>query len=259
MHWIPGVILNIFSIFMSGFSMAHIQQFYVSPENVKEQVLYLVGDEVRHALRVLRKKVGETITAVDGRGNRYRGFLKEIKKDRVVVDITHAQIDVEKPHHHLTLAQAVPRGLRFDWVIEKGTEIGVSSFQPILSRYSIAHPGSRLERWHKLALSAMKQSGRCRCPNVVPPLPFPDVLRNYADASLLIAHEDGIHFEIDLIANPSRIILFVGPEGGFSQEELSQAKSNGAVVVTLGGYRLRSETAALVGAIKILDAVGQLG
>ena len=239
--------------------MAHVQQFYVLPENVKEQVLYLVGDEVRHALRVLRKKIGETITAVDGRGNRYKGLLKEIKKDGLVVGITHAEIDVEKPCRHLTLAQAVPKGGRFDWVIEKGTEIGVSSFQPILSRYSVADPGSRLQRWRKLALSAMKQSGRCRCPDVVPPLPFPDVIHNYADASLLIAHEDGIHFEASLLRNSSQIVLFVGPEGGFSQQELSQAKNNGAVVVTLGRYRLRSETAGLVGAIKILDAADQLG
>jgi len=238
--------------------MPHFQQFYVSPDNVKKRVFYLVGGEVRHALRVLRKKVGDTISAADGRGNRYEGHLQEIFPERLVISITRSEIDVEKPRPHLTLAQAVPRGGRFDWVIEKGTEIGVSSFQPILSRYSIADPGSRIDRWRKLALSAMKQSGRCRCPEVLPPLPFTDVLTKYANSALLIAHENGIHLMSDIHVDNPRIVLLVGPEGGFTHDELLQAEKAGAVVLSLGKFRLRSETAGLVGAVKILDAAGQL-
>lgn len=243
--------------------MSHHYQFYVDPQQVKKNIFFLEGEEFRHAVRVLRKKVGDSLAAVDGLGNCYEGQIEEITKTQLKVRVAFQKQNKGEPKLFLTLAQAVPKGSFFDWVVEKGTEIGVSAFQPMLTKYSLFDPSSRIERWRHKALSAMKQCGRSRCPEILSPLEFSYLIDNNSDIPAFIAHE-GFQNSSDtdlaaVLKSPYRAIVFIGPEGGFSQEEFDLAVKNGVQPISLGSRRLRSETAGVVAAVKLLSAAGDLG
>ncbi|HPG41570.1 MAG TPA: RsmE family RNA methyltransferase [bacterium] len=240
---------------------AHFQQFYVQPDNVHNDRFVLDGEEFIHAARVLRMKTGDAIEAVDGQGNLYSGKIISMSSKELVAGIYEQQLNAGEPKLYLTLAQAVPKGSNFDLVVEKGTEIGISAFQPVITARSIVSPEARGNRWGKKALVAMKQCGRSRCPDILPPLDFTAALELYTRDLLIIAHESHAETRTDLdkrIASATRVTLFIGPEGGFTAEEFARALQFGALPMNLGPRRLRSETAGLVAAIKILDMAREL-
>jgi len=241
--------------------MGHLQQFYVDPINVRSSSFVLADQESLHAVRVLRKKVGDTLMAVDGQGNRYTGQIKEIGKREILVTIESHEKNSGEPVLHLTLAQAVPKGHYFDWAVEKGTEIGISAFQPILTERSIVDPSMRLDRWRHKALAAMKQCGRTVCPQIFEPKKFIDLLSERPECAF-IAYEHAEHTAQNSLGeklkNCRRAILFVGPEGGFTDEEINLALDHDVHFLSLGPRRLRSETAGLVGAVQLLTASGDL-
>lgn len=243
--------------------MSHLQQFYVNVDDVGNESFVIRDSEAAHAIRVLRKKVGEELVAVDGLGMRYSGPIVEINPNSLRVAIARREQNVGEPSLNLVLAQAVPRGPHFDWVVEKGTEVGISAFQPILTERSIIDPTSRIERWKKKALAAMKQCGRSKCPQVLQPMLFAEYLRSIpADACAFLAHES-LPASADgdlaaLLKKSSQAILFVGPEGGFTPEEFQMAIDKKVLPIRLGPRRLRSETAGLVGAVKLFAAAGDL-
>ncbi len=243
--------------------MSHDYQLYVHPKKVGKGVFFLDGDELFHAVKVLRKKVGDSLAAVDGLGNCYEGRVEDISSLQLKVRIASHKRNKREPELFLTLAQAVPKGSYFDWVVEKGTEIGVSAFQPILTRYSLFDPSSRIERWRHKALSAMKQCGRSRCPEILPPDRLAHLIKANPDIPAFIAHEsyqDSSKMDFSTqLKSSSRAIVFIGPEGGFSPEEFYLAVENGVHPISLGSRRLRSETAGIVAAVKLLSASGDLG
>ena len=188
--------------------------------------------------------------------------LKVLKKKHLDAEIQQKDQNICEPSVQLTLAQAVPKGSRFDIVVEKGTEIGISAFLPILTERSIPDPSNRSTRWQQKAIAAMKQSGRCRCPDILQPMKFNDAVDFYADSTQYIAHaDDSVDYKKDLLdakTNKGCIVLFVGPEGGFTENEVQYALAHHVELISLGIRRLRSETAGLVGAIKILSTAGEL-
>lgn len=237
--------------------------FYAPPENFTAGFVELTGDEHRHLTRVLHHKIGDRITVVDGAGN--AAVAGEIVfSDRAVTRIkTHTITkNIGEPAVHLTLAQAVPKGARFDWVVEKATEIGVSAFIPLLSEHSEVRPGSgKTERWRRLALAAMKQSCRSVWPKVSEPTPFFELwqtIKNFDLAILAHPTENDILKDLASQVMPQKVLLMVGPEGGFTEEEIEFAQKSGCKLLSLGPRRLRSETAGLVVATKVLAAFGQL-
>ncbi len=237
---------------------ADVQQFYVQPEHVFDDHFILVKDELRHAIRALRKSAGDVIEAVDGQGNAYSGTIVSISKDEAKVSLANHSKNPGEPSIHLTLAQAVPKGSHFDIVIEKGTEIGISRFQPVITQRSIADPSSRIDRWRKKALAAMKQCGRSCCPEILPPVPFERYVEQVNSKVSFIAHE---HFSASKVPESLSVkscTLFIGPEGGFTEDEVNIALSNNVFPLQLGQRRLRSETAGIVGAVKLLLMFGEL-
>jgi 16S rRNA (uracil1498-N3)-methyltransferase len=240
----------------------HFEQYFVDPAHVSATSFFLQGSEFDHAAKVKRKRVGEKLAAVDGAGNKYTGIIKSIGKNQLVVEIDHLDKDAGEPKLQLVIAQAVPKGPQFDLVIEKGTEIGVSVFQPILTEYSIVNPAGRLERWQQKALAAMKQCGRSRCPQILPPVNLAEAFSRYADCTSFIVHPFAGY---DAAAAPERvasgrnIVLYVGPEGGFTDVEFALAIKEGIVPLSLGVRRLRSETAGLAAAVQVLTWAGELG
>ncbi len=241
---------------------SNFQQFYVKPENVRSDHFVIEGDEFKHATKVLRKQPGDVLTAVDGKGRLYSGVILNVEKNQLSVSLQDVADNVGEPGLKLTLAHAVPKGSHFDWVVEKGTEIGVSAFLPINTRRSIAHPESRLTRYQLKALTAMKQCGRSCWPIVYEPVAFAELFKRPAYDKIFIAHEQFASqnsLEHHDLRNVSQVLVCIGPEGGFTDDEFELALNSGSVPLGLGPRRLRSETAALVACMRILSWAGELG
>lgn len=242
--------------------MAHLQHFYVAPSSVTADEIVLRDGEYRHAVRVLRKMVGDSITAVDGRGHLYRAVVTAIDRTTLHARIEKMEVDVAEPRLRLTLAVGLLKGERMDWIVEKGSEIGIAAFQPMVTMRSVVKAHLRLPRWQEKALAAMKQCGRSWCINILPLRPLQDLLSSWHGKPIIVAHEQswGTNEDIEKIVNDfSEVLLLVGPEGGFDDSEIQMAKQHGALSLSLGCRRLRSETAALVAAARLLTMAGDLG
>ncbi len=243
--------------------MSRREIFFASPQNFKGDIVTLVDDELHHLTRVLHHKVGDRVTVVDGAG------VAAVDSEIIAIDRDGARVRILKkvrrygePYVHLTLAQAVPKGSRFDWLIEKATEIGVSEFMPLLCERGEVEAGAgKIERWRRLALAAMKQSCRSFCPVVNAPLSFEAICRQGRDYHLrLLAHEgsDDALRHAGATPPPRRVLLAIGPEGGFTDTELQRAKDSNFQLLSLGPRRLRAETAGIVAITKLLTLFGQL-
>ncbi|MFQ5863987.1 MAG: RsmE family RNA methyltransferase [bacterium] len=250
--------------------MAQKDFFYVRPEDVVKDSLTLQKDEFHHLIHVHRKKTGDSFLAIDGIGTLYDCQIEELEKDSLKARILKKRRNVGEPVFQLTLALALLKKARFDWVVEKGTEIGISKFIPVLSnQIVVSEYACKPERWQRIALAAMKQCGRSCLPTIETPKPIETICENCFDYGLkLIAHEKysghNLNDIFKSLAQKSHLefiksgILLLGPEGGFTDEEVEMALRYGFSAFTLGSRRLRSETAALVGSALILDRMDEL-
>ncbi len=224
--------------------------FYAPPSNVSSGFITIDGDECAHLTHVMRKKVGDTIRVVDGTGNAYDARIEEIARRSARCNILQHHRRLHEPDREVTLGVALLKnGSKFDFLVEKCTELGVSSIVPLLTERTIPQR-ARTDRYQKLALAAMKQSARCVLPTVHNVEHFTAFLSPVPQSSLkLIPHEQ--------VATPTltdvlrgrafqSIVVCIGPEGGFSDEEIDQAQAAGFIPVSLGTRRLRTETAAIV-------------
>ena len=234
-----------------------ITNFYCEPENINRDSLRIVGEEKKHIVSVLRCKKGDLIDVADGRGNVYRVEIADIKKDEVHCKIISEKSAENEPEIHLSLAQPLCQGYKMDWLIEKATEIGVSSVIPLLTERTIVKLGdskkekAKTHRWRKIAIASMKQSLRSFLPDIKPVTQFKKLLpeiKKY-DLTLLGSLESDAKNLKDILQlekSTKKILAVVGPEAGFTDEELFQLKSAGAIPVRLGQRRLRTETAGIV-------------
>lgn len=248
--------------------MKHREFFYTEPDNISQNSLQIKGEELKHLARVMRKKERDVIEVVDGQANLYTVVLTKITKQFAEGEIQKRTRYAGEPNFHLTLAQAIPKGNRFDLVVEKGTEIGVSAFVPLLCEHSIiADSSSRLSRWKKIAIAAMKQSTRSILPEILPAQTIHDVTRKKGLLKLgLIADSgDGARSLSEVISELKQkstqlksAILLIGPEGGFSANEVKLAMDNGFYRFSLGSRRLRSETAGIVASAILMELMGEM-
>ncbi len=245
--------------------MKHRDYFYTPPDNIKTGIVEIIGEEHKHLSRVLRKNVRDIVQIVDGKGNLYTVLLTEITRNFTRGKIEKRTRFAGEPHFELTLAQAVSKGNRFDLIIEKGTEIGVSAFVPLICENSVMEiTTNRLKRWDKLAIAAIKQCGRSVLPDILPPQSIHDVMDNTGLQKLgLIAHPEGkcthlstmIHELKKEKVNINSAIVLIGPEAGFSEQEVRLAVENNFKPFTLGPRRLRSETAGIVASAILMELV----
>lgn len=234
-----------------------ITNFYTDPEKINQETLTIDGDEARHILSVLRRGAGDEIDVVDGRGTKYRVMIEEVSRDFLQGRILSRTRMENEPDGHVTLAQAICRKERMDFLVEKATEIGVSSVIPIVTQKNLVKVGgasrekAKIDRWRRLAIAAMKQSLRTVLPEIHDVTPFDQLLPQIGNFDLcLIASLDKDAKSVreceQLKTRPDRVLLIVGPEAGFTDEELSEAVALGAIPVNLGSRRLRTETAGIV-------------
>jgi len=250
-----------------------ITYFYVEPKNVGKNFLKIEGEEAKHICLVLRKGKGEIIEVVDGEGIKYQVLITGTGKDWVQGKILTQIRKENEPLTHLTLAQALIKGLRMDFLVEKITEIGVSSIIPLIAEKSLIKLGkdkkefARLNRWKRIAISGMKQSLRSRLPQIQKPVLFEELLATIKDYDLaLIACQTKKSIRLrrikeifELKRRLKKILLLVGPESGFTQKELDQAFQAGIIPVSLGPRRLRAETAGILFSSLVLYELEDLG
>lgn len=228
--------------------------FYIPPEKISGNTIIIDGETFHHLKNVLRKKTGATVFITDGSGNRYITEIVNIAKSSMTAQIVDKSY-VERRHGlRCGLAFVPVKGARNDYTIEKGTELGINSFFPFISEHSVVQTisYSRLQRFERIAISAMLQSKQCYIP-AIQPLKDINALANVFTQydCVFVAHEDG-QKAIDNSA--SSVLLIIGSEGGFDAHEVSFLANKGARLMSLGTHRLRSETAAVVGITKILTA-----
>ena len=204
--------------------------------------------ESKHAVRVLRLSNGDPIQLIDGKGNFYEAKVIEANPKKCRVVVTKTISDFEKRNHYLHLAVAPTKNIdRFEWFLEKATEIGIDEITPILCEHS-ERKVIKSERLEKVIISAMKQSLKAYLPKLNPLTPLKDFLDTDFDGEKFIAHcydQDKRELKKEISFDNSTLIL-IGPEGDFSEEEIQLAINNQFIPVSLGESRLRTETAAVV-------------
>jgi len=230
-------------------------RFY-APGPWTEGKAQLEGDEARHLARVRRVESGELVTLFDGRGRSATAEVIAIARDRVSLSIVE-EGDLDRSlAGPLVLATAVPKGDRFDWLVEKATELGVSRLVPLVTSRSVVDPrSSKLDRLRRLIIEASKQSGRSRLMDLGPPITWAEWLRHGSTGieTVFLAHPSGDRLIEASKPDFSRGIGFaIGPEGGFSDMEVEEAREAGHRVIALGPTILRVETAALAACVAVL-------
>ena len=211
----------------------------------------LVGDEARHLARVLRAAVGDDVRVFDGSGLEWPARVLAIGRDAVDLAVGEPVPGGSQPKLVLTLAVALPKGERQKWLVEKLTELGVARLLPLATTRGVAEATpSAVERLRRGVIEACKQCGRATLMEIGEPRAIADVLRERAaDTRLLVADPGG--GALDSSAADRATLGFVGPEGGFTADELALLAAAGAARIGLGPHVLRVETAAIALAARL--------
>jgi 16S rRNA (uracil1498-N3)-methyltransferase len=246
-----------------------ITNFIVEPANITAGRLTLVGDEARHLSQVLRAKVGDTFSAIDGSGMKYRAIIQVIEKNSVSGLISATTRLENEPLFHVALAQGICRPNKMDEIVEKGTELGVSSFIFYYSDKGYSRPdedGSpdkKISRLIKVTRAAAKQSRRSIIPQIQELIAYEDLLdlrKNYdlALAALIDPTSRPVVYYLDNPSQLKKILLLVGPESGLSKDEEAACLAAGFMPASLGPRRLRTETAGILFPALVLNHLGDL-
>ena len=226
--------------------MSKTTRFY-SQKLPKGQKVRIEGEEARH-MHVLRLKKEDQICLFDGKGNELLGKIEVIAPKNVEIRVL-AREKVRIDRVSVDLATAIPKGKRFDWLIQKATELGIVRIVPILTKRGVVIPKKegKSERWSRIAVEGAKQSQRSTVPEITEAIKYADFL-NFIDGYDLkiIADPKAKHLKQALHKRtPARVLLLIGPEGGFTDEEIDKAKQKGFIPASLGKEILRVETAGI--------------
>jgi 16S rRNA (uracil1498-N3)-methyltransferase len=238
-------------------------RFLVAPQALSGPHAVLTGPQLRH-LRARRLRVGSELVLADGAGRQRWGVVVRIDRHQAMIQMSDAQAAQRDSALHLTLAQAVLKSDKLDWVIEKGTELGVSEFVVFDCERTVGRAaGDRPVRWGRLARSAAQQSQRSRLPSITGPVAFEDVIARRSEALRLLFWEQeqpGSLAEVHRQRpDASSVLAIIGPEGGFSTAEAQRAAAAGLQLVGLGPRILRAETAAVAAVAVCQFLWGDLG
>ena len=232
------------------------QQFFAEPSMIREGHVFLEGPDVNHMKNVLRMKQGEDVRISDSTGKTYLCSIQAYEEKRAVLDILkELDADTELPSR-IWLFQGLPKGDKMELIVQKAVELGVYSVVPFSAKRSIVRldekkAEKKRDRWQAVAKGAAEQSGRSIIPEVQPLRDLAGALQMAAGLDVvLIPYEQeegmkGMARAVSGIRPGQSVGVFIGPEGGFEEEEVRQAVESGAVPVSLGKRILRTETAGL--------------
>jgi 16S rRNA (uracil1498-N3)-methyltransferase len=217
-------------------------------ENIEANIAILDPEETRHCTQVLRKKEGDSIFFIDGKGGFYEGSIQEIQKKSCIIEVLKKEEAYQKRSFHLHIAIAPTKNMnRLEWFLEKATEIGIDEISPVICQRSERRK-CRIDRLQKIVLSATKQSLKAYLPDLHEPIPFKQFIQQQrADTLLKYIAQGAENMPLkDNYQAGNNVLVIIGPEGDFTKEELDLAFQNGFQGINLGKSRLRTETAGLV-------------
>lgn len=227
-----------------------VEYFYTPPDHIGSDQLVIEGEEFAHLTHVMRRRVGDAIRVVDGVGATLEATIREINNRQAHCIITARFLNLNEPPVRIHLGVAILKNSsKFDFLVEKTTELGVAEITPLLTERTIPRH-AKTDRWQKVALAAMKQSGRSVLPRIHSLTPLHEfVALTPTERLRLMPHEktEGSRIAQALGEHDGKdITLCIGPEGGFTVDEVTLGERAGFLPVSLGPRRLRTETAAIV-------------
>ena len=231
-------------------------RFYVSPEYIKDKKIVISSAEARHIKNVLRVGKGDMITVFDGTGREYAVLVENMASTKVEGRIIEERMVQTETQIEITLFQGLPKSGKMDFVIEKCTELGAKKIVPVLTARSIPdidekNINKRMARWERIAREATKQCGRTQVPQVSKIIQLQDAFKEKFDLCLILWEGEkdcklkDVLNKYEIFKYPCRVGIFIGPEGGFTREEIGQARYNNAISISLGPRILRTETAGM--------------
>lgn len=244
-------------------------RFFVNPHQIIGDTVRFRPEQAHQISRVLRMHMGDHLLVLDGTGPVFEVVLQQVETAAVTGQIVSRDPATGEPRTYLTLYQSLLKRDKFEWVLQKGTEIGVSRFVPVITRRSLVRDAATVspdkqERWQRIITEAAEQSGRGRLPVLAGPMQFEAAVADAIATSdrVLIAWEEtntgNLASALAGLSAAASVALFIGPEGGYDAAEVALAQAQGVTAVTFGPRILRTETAALVGPALILQALGDM-
>lgn len=233
-------------------------------ENINEEKIILDGESARHIAKSLRMRVGDVICVTDGGGDDYGCQIEEITKDEVVLKVCYKQACESEPSCRVTIYQGVPKSSKMEDIIQKCVELGVCEIVPTLTKRCVSRPddkaaGKKNQRYQKIALEAAQQSGRGIVPKIENMKTLRQAIAEDESDVKIVFYEGGGEKLADIVKpDTESVSVFIGPEGGFEQEEVEQIEALGGVRATLGKRILRTQTAPVAALTAIMLLTGNL-
>ena len=221
-------------------------QIFYTPD-ISDNTYTFSKEESRHCIKVLRKKVGDGIHLVDGKGNLYHTTLIDDDPKGCTVEVKQKEVDFNKRNYRIHMVVSPTKNNdRFEWFLEKVTELGVDEITPIICQNS-ERKVIKAERLNKILVAAMKQSLKAYLPQLNEAVSWKEFIEKKFNTERFIAHcGEGSKTPLKQWLKPQQdVMILIGPEGDFSDTEVIEAMSSGFVPVSLGKSRLRTETAAV--------------
>jgi len=228
-----------------------LHRFYIAPEKCElDHTLWLKDKDLRNQwLKVFRYGEGDQVVLFDGVQTERLYKIAQVADDAINLKMV-TEFERKLPHKHIYLLWSLLKKDKNDWVIQKCTELGVSNFVPVLAERS-EKTGFNIERAEKIAIEAAEQCGRSDIPHIREPLTLKEAIHEYKDKITLLVCDEQAETAMSESDKPAGI--FIGPEGGWAEAELSQFKSAGLGSLHLGNLTLRAETAAVAAATKLIQ------
>jgi len=242
-------------------------RFFILTDSMKGEIITF-DNAISHQIgHVLRLREGGRIIICDNTGTEYVCEIISLGEN-CTARITEKLKGLPEPSLKITLCQSLIKSDKMEWLLQKGTEIGVSAFAPVnASRTAVSAKevsANKMERWKRIVQEAAEQCGRSRIPEILPPAKFKDAIKSFKDVPVFFINENENQISLkkaaDSIKNQSQkdVVLFIGPEGGWDQSEVALAESAGARSLSLGRRILRAETAGIVASTILLYEAGEL-
>jgi len=242
--------------------------FFISSSQIHGHTLTLTSELCHHLRASLRVKPGEVLQVTDEHRQRYKVRVRTVTAQALTADILECHAGSIDAAPHVLLAQALLKGDHMDWVVQKASELGVRTILPLISRHGVVRPqpervAAQVARWQRIAIEAAQQSEQWQPPQVLEPLEVRRFFSNHAATCALLLAERQNTLGLAAVPLPTlptdTVALIVGPEGGWAEEELSQAVEGQCQAVSLGEHILRADTAAVTALSIVQSRLGRLG
>ncbi|SMC87275.1 16S rRNA (uracil1498-N3)-methyltransferase [Desulfocicer vacuolatum DSM 3385] len=244
-------------------------RFYIPRQNISQNTAFIEGQDARHLTQVLRQNIGDRVELVHGDGTCWEACIVSMDAGKVELSLLSRTISRGESPVSITVAQGMLKDKKMDMIIRHLTELGITQWIPFFAHRSIPRPdpkklSARVERWQRISREAMKQCKRSQLPLIAPPVSFDALLGMSQDHDEKIAfwEKESVPFgniAISKTSPPKKIMVLIGPEGGFPESEIEAARAAGFSAFSLGSRILRAETASLTACALVQHYFGDLG